>query len=295
MTSMSVAPGSSMPRDVHGTVVPVSVMVFTLDEAVHLPSCLDSLAWCDDVIVIDSFSTDATTEIARARGARVHQHAFEGFGSQRNWALDHAAPKHDWVLILDADERVTPELVDEIRQALASGTNGVGAFRVKRRFHMWGRWLRYSSLYPSWVVRLIHRQRVRYVDRGHAETQTVDGEIRELRHDLIDENLRGIDEWFARQNRYASKEAEFELAQERSPFEWRELLARDPLRRRIALKRILWRLPGRPQAFFLYSYLFRGGFRDGRDGLMFCAMKSIYQGMIVAKKYDAERSRRASR
>ena len=91
----------------------------------------------------------------------------------------------------------------------------MGAFRVRRRFHLWGRWLRYSSLYPTWVVRLVHKQRVRYVDRGHAETQSVNGEIRDLRNDLIDENLKGIDEWFARQNRYSRRDADYELAEER--------------------------------------------------------------------------------
>lgn len=277
-------PDTLVPR------APVSVMIFTLNEAIHLPSCLDALGWCDDVIVVDSFSSDATEAIAQARGARVFQHRFEGFGSQRNWALEQTAPLHEWVLMLDADERVTPELAVEMATVLAGETGGVGAYRVKRRFHMWGRWLRYSSLYPSWVVRLVHRDRVRYLDRGHAETQEVDGEIRELANDLIDENLRGIDEWFARQNRYARKEADYELAQEQQPLRARDLVTLDPLRRRAALKRVLWRMPARPLVFFLYSYLLRRGYRDGRDGLMFCAMKAIYQGMIVAKKYDASRT-----
>jgi glycosyltransferase involved in cell wall biosynthesis len=270
--------------------VPLSVMIFTLDEQLHLPSCLDALRWCDDIIVVDSFSTDDTERIARDAGARLYQNAFVGFGSQRNWALDHAAPRYDWILILDADERVTPELACEIAGVVAGDTGEIGAFRVKRRFHMWGRWLRYSSLYPSWVVRLIHRERVRYVDRGHAETQSVDGETRELQHDLIDENLRGIDDWFARQNRYARKEAEYELANEAGGLPLAACLSPDPLRRRAALKRVLWRMPARPLVFFLYSYIWQRGFMDGRDGLVFCTMKALYQGMIAVKKYDARRS-----
>src|SRR5689334_23449216 len=124
-------------------------MIFTLNEELHLPSCLDALAWCDDVIVIDSFSTDRTEEIARSRGARFLQRRFDGFGSQRNWALAEGAPVHEWVLVLDADERVTPELVAEMAAVLAAPPAGVGAFRLRRRFYMWGRWLRYSSLYPN--------------------------------------------------------------------------------------------------------------------------------------------------
>lgn len=268
-------------------------MIFTLNEGRHLPSCLASLHWCDDVVVVDSFSSDDTEAVARAHGARFVQRRFDGFGTQRNWALRHAAPRHEWVLILDADERVPADLRAEIAARLAHPPDGAGAFRVRRRFYMWGRWLRYSSLYPNWVVRLVHRDRVRYVNRGHAETQEVDGTIAELRHDLIDENLKGIDEWFERQGRYARKEADHELAEERrARFRWRDLAAADPLVRRAALKRLSWRVPGRPLLYFAYSYVVRRGFLDGRDGLMFSLMKAMYQAMIVVKKYDATRERR---
>lgn len=287
-------PVTPLPNDAHAHPVPedrplVSVMIFTLNEEIHLPSCLGALRGFDDVIIVDSFSTDRTEHVSREAGARFFQHPFSGFGSQRNWALDATAPKHEWVLILDADERVTPELVNEMTALLVGDTAGVGAYRIKRRFHMWGRWLRHSSLYPSWVVRLIHRDRVRYADRGHAETQTVQGEIRELGNDLIDENLRGIDDWFARQNRYAREEAEYELREENRGYGWSDCISSDPLRRRTAFKQLLARSPGRPLVFFLYSFIWRGGFKDGRDGLTFCLMKSLYQGMIVVKKYDARR------
>ena len=272
------------------TTAPVSVMIFTLDEEIHLPSCLAALAgWCDDVIVVDSFSTDGTERIAREWGARFFQHEFLGFGASRNWAMSATSPRHDWVLILDADERVPPELAAEIARVLATPPAGVGAFRMRRRFHMWGRWLRHSSLYPTWVVRLVHRERVRYANRGHAETQEVDGEIRELQHDLIDENLKGVEEWFARQNRYSSREAAFELVREATPFSWSDVVAGDPLRRRAAWKRVAGAVPGRPVLFFLYSYVWRRGFMDGKDGLVFCFMKMLYESMIVIKKYDARR------
>jgi len=267
----------------------VSVMIFTLNEEIHLPSCLAAATWCDDVIIIDSFSTDATEAIARAHGARFFQHAFTGFGSQRNWALDNTSPRHEWILILDADERITEELRDEMARVVATSPAGVGAYRVKRRFHMWGRWLRYSSLYPSWVVRLIHRDRVRYIDRGHAETQQVKGDTLELEHDLIDENLKGIDEWLQRQARYAGREAAHELAEEARRPPLRAILSGDPLTRRAAVKSLGARIPGRPLLYFLYAYIWRRGFLDGRDGLMFCAMKALYQNMITVYKYDARR------
>lgn len=265
-------------------------MIFTLNEEIHLPSCLASLAWSDDIIVVDSFSTDRTEEICREAGARFYQHAFDGFGKQRNWALDTTEPKYDWVLILDADERVTPELIREMTDVLATAPPAVGAYRIKRRFHLWGNWLRHSSLYPTWVVRLVHKERIRYINRGHAETQEVQGEIRELTGDLIDENLKGIDEWFERQNRYSSRDAVYERDQERISAPLAQLMSRDPLLRRAALKRLAMRLPARPLWYFLYSYLLRGGFRDGRAGLIFCFMKAMYQGMVLVKKYDLERS-----
>lgn len=264
----------------------ISTFVFTLDEERHLPACLASLAWCDDVVVVDSFSRDRTLEIAHRGGARVVQHEFTGFGDQRNWALENAQPRHEWVLILDADERVPPEMVDELRQ-ISSVSSTVAAFRVARRFYWWGKWLRYSSLYPSYVVRLVRRGRVRYMNRGHAETQEVDGEIASLRSDLIDENSKGLDEWFSRQNRYSGSEAGFELAQESAPWRWRDLFSADPLARRAALKRFAAGVPGRPLWYFVYSYVFRMGFLDGFQGFVFCVLKSFYQWMIVIKKLEA--------
>jgi glycosyltransferase involved in cell wall biosynthesis len=264
----------------------VSVMVFTLNEEINLPSCLDSLEWCDDVIVIDSFSTDRTRSIAEAKGARFFQNAFTGFGDQRNWALAHCTPRHPWVLILDADERVMSELVVEMHQKLACVAPGVAAFRMRRRFYLWGRWLRYSSLYPTWVVRLIHRERVRYVNRGHAETQQVDGATEALTADLIDENLKGVHEWFERQNRYSTQDAAYELSQESTSTRWTSLFSRDVLTRRATLKRLAANLPGRTVLYFLYSYILRLGFLDGRDGLRFCQMKAMYQRMVTIKKVE---------
>lgn len=268
---------------------PVSVMIFTLNEEIHLSACLAALDWADDVIVVDSFSTDRTEAICREHGARFFQNRFEGFGTQRNWALDHTQPRYPWILILDADERVTPELSMELGGIAQSSLTGVGAYRVRRRFYMWGRWLRHSSLYPTWVVRFIHRERVRYLNRGHAETQEVVGEVRDLAHDLIDENLKGIDEWFERQNRYSRKDAEFEIEREREGLRLAELLSRDPLLRRAALKRLAWRTPFRGLVYFLYTFFLRRGFLDGRDGFVFCRMRAQYQTEVASKKYDLRR------
>jgi glycosyltransferase involved in cell wall biosynthesis len=269
--------------------VPVSCLIYTLNEEINLPHCLKSLDWCDDIVVVDSFSADATAGMATAAGARVVQHEFTGFGDQRNWSLKEVPLKHPWALILDADERVPRELADELAERLADADPAVAAFRVRRRFHMWGRWLRHASLYPTWVVRLVRVGRVRYVNRGHAETQVVDGRIDSLQHDLIDENHKGLDDWFARQNRYSGQEALYEL--QTSGFSWRGLFSSDPLKRREAIKELARNLPARPLWYFLYVYFFRLGLLDGVDGFRFCTMKAMYQRMIVLKKHELRRQR----
>jgi len=165
----------------------------------------------------------------------------------------------------------------------------VAAFRLRRRFHLWGRWLRRSSLYPTWVVRLVRVGRVRYANRGHAETQIVDGRVASLEHDLIDENHKGLEDWWARQNRYAAQEAVHELTQPAAPLH--DLFSYDPLRRRAALKSLVRRVPARPLWYFLFAYILRLGFLDGPDGFRFCLMKAVYQAMIGLKKHELNRLR----
>jgi glycosyltransferase involved in cell wall biosynthesis len=271
---------------------PVSCLVYTLNEEVNLPHCIASLEWCDDIVVVDSFSSDRTESIAREAGVRFVQHAFTGFGDQRNWSLDNVALQHPWVLILDADERVPPELVTEMAERLADVPPDVAAFRLRRRLYMWGRWLRYSSLYPTWLVRLVRRGAVHYVNTGHCETQEVNGRIASLAHDLIDENHKGLEAWWARNNRYSTQDALYEMKQSRIPL--RHVFSHDPLQRRRALKRLARDLPGRPMWFFLYCYLVRLGFLDGFDGFRFCCMKAMYQAMVSLKKHEVRRLARRS-
>ena len=274
---------------------PISVLIFTLNEEQNLTACLDSLEWCDDKFVIDSFSTDGTRHICEGRGVPFVEHAFEGFGLQRNWALQTLDLKYDWVLILDADERVPAELALELDRLATANASHMGAYRIKRRFYFWGRWLRYSSLYPSWVVRFVCRHRVEYLNRGHGETQKISGEVGEVQSYLVDENRKGLDEWLARQVRYAHKEAEYELDREGPSWSIFSLFRLDPLQRRAALKRAAGALPCRELFYFLYCYVFRRGFLDGRDGFMFCRMKAVYQSMIAIEKYDIRKRRRQER
>src|SRR5262249_29049460 len=160
--------------------------------------------------------------------------------------------------------RVPEDLAAELASRVWEAPDEVAAFRLRRRFFLWDRWLRHSSLYPTWVVRLIRVGRVRFINRGHAETQEVDGRIESLAHDLIDENHKGLEGWWARHNRYSTQEALYELGE--AGGSWRDLFSRDPLQRRAVSKRLASNLPARPLWYFLYAYLFRLGFLDGWDG-----------------------------
>ncbi|MDD2707660.1 MAG: glycosyltransferase family 2 protein [Verrucomicrobiae bacterium] len=257
----------------------ISVLIFTLNEEVNLPHCLGALDQCDDIVVVDSFSQDRTCELARQAGARVFQHEFTGFGDQRMWALQTIPLRHPWALILDADERVTPALWREMRLRVADAAGNAAAFRLKRRFFWDGHWLRHANLYPSWVVRLIRVGKVKYSNRGHAETQTVDGEVGELGEDLADENFKGLEAWRERQRHYARSEAMYEAETDGS-WRWPELWQSDPLGRRAAWKKIARRLPARGGCYFIYAYVFRGGWKDGAAGLRFCLEKARFQADI---------------
>jgi len=269
---------------------PVSVLIFTLNEELNLPTCLDSLHWCDDVVVVDSFSDDATLDVCRRRGIRVVQNEFTGFGDQRNFALQQVELKYEWVLILDADERVPSKLAEELRNLALNNASDIGAYRLKRRFHLWDRWLRHSSLYPTWVVRFVRRGKVRYENRGHAETQVVEGRTGEIQSDLIDENLKGIDAWFERQSNYARRDAEYELELEGTPFDWKSIFSSNPMQRRSSLKRVAARVPFRGLFYFLYCYVYRMGFLDGRDGYVFCRMKAVFHNMVASHKHEIRKS-----
>lgn len=276
--------------EIRNSVSPISVIIFTLNEEIHLPHCLQSISWCDDIVVVDSYSTDQTEQICKQDNVRLFKHKFELLRTQRNWALENINFKHDWILLLDADEKVTPELYVEICKAMLLSQENIAAYRIKRRFHIWGRWLRYSSLYPIWFVRLVHKDRVKFFDFGHGESQVVKGQILELKGDLIDENLKGIDAWFDRQNLYSTREAKFELqAAEKNCFKISEFFSSDPLVRHVVYKKLVSHLPFRPLLYFIYCYILRLGFLDGRDGFVFCLMKALYQRMVLIKKYDLRR------
>lgn len=264
----------------------ISVLIYTRDEEIHLQRCLASVSRSDDVVVVDSFSTDRTREIAERAGAQFIQHEFTQLGAQITWSLENVRLKNEWALLLDADEVVPPELWDEMLKKTAAAAPGTAAFRLRRRFHWRGVWVPRSSQYPAWLIRLIRVGKVRYFNEGHSESQEVRGAVESLECDLIDENLKGIEAFRRRQEKYAAQEASHELKGE-SALCCGKLFSSDPVIRRTEAKKLMRILPFRGFIFWIYLYLFRGGFLEGSRGWELCLEKARYQSEIARQKRRA--------
>lgn len=268
----------------------ISVLILTLNEEENLPHCLEAVRWSDDVIVFDSFSTDRTVELARAAGARVYQRALSGYGEQREAARREVKYKHPWVLVVDADEEPDAELATELKEITTRGPSLFHAYRVRRKDYFWGRWIPHATLYPSWFVRFYRPEYVHYDQRSVHEYPTVEGPTGELRGHLIHRSFRkGLGEWQRKHVRYAELEAQESLRSLEQDFRLRDLVSFDPVDRRRALKELSCRLPCRPTLRFLYMYLVRRGFLDGRAGLTYCRLLAIYEYLITLQIREGRR------
>jgi glycosyltransferase involved in cell wall biosynthesis len=241
-------------------VTPVSVTVITRDEAANIEACLASVAWADDVLVVDCGSTDRTVDIAKAKGARVIVKDWPGYGKQKNFAATHAA--HDWILSVDADERVTPELAAEIRARLAGDTAPAG-FRIPRMtFHL-GRWIRTTDWYPDYQLRLYDRRRARWKEQHVHESVSADGPIGQLASDLQHYAYRDITHHHRTMDRYTTLAAEDMYVSGRRAG-WTDLVFHPP-------------------AAFLRNYVLRRGFTDGVPGFIISVMNAHYVFLKFAK------------
>lgn len=270
----------------------VSILILTLNEEANLAGCIDSCGGFDDIVVFDSMSNDRTRQIARAKGARVVERAFDNYAGQRNAALTTVAYSNPWVLMIDADERLPPDLAAEIVDAVAGVTDDIALFRMRRKDFFMGKWLRRSSGYPSWFGRLVRVGRVR-VEREVNEEYIADGKVEHLRAHLHHYPFnRGISYWFERHNRYSSMEALAKVELRQQQFSPMEILSTDPIIRRRALKLLVYRLPLRPMIIFLYLYFVRLGLFDGRAGFYFSGMRAAYEMLIDIKAVEILRRKR---
>ena len=269
----------------------ISVLILTRDEEQDLPGCLDSITWSDDVHILDSESTDRTTEIARQRGATVTTRPFDSYAAQRNAGMQLPF-RHPWVLVLDADERPTPALSTEMQQAVAVVPENVSGFRMRRRDFLWGTWLKHAQMTP-YYVRLLRVGRVHYT-RDVNEIVDVDGDILEL-HSPLDHFAfsKGISHWIAKHNAYSSKEAELLANGDaiRGASLYQALFARNFHERRVAQKAIFYELPGRPLIKWCYMMFIRGALLDGHAGIMYATLHSFYEFLIEVKCRELIRRR----
>ncbi|MFC1579110.1 glycosyltransferase family 2 protein [Pseudomonadota bacterium] len=259
----------------------ISIVILTYNEITNIERCLASVAWTDDVLVIDSGSSDGTRELAEKLGARILLRSFDNFANQRNFALDNGQLKYQWVLHLDADEVVTPELAAEMQEIAGSGEGQCG-YLVPSRLMLHGQWLKHSGMYPSYQVRFGSRDRLRFHMVGHGQRELLESaQIGTLNSDLIHYNFsKGISEWLTKHARYARDEA-LSAANSRGQFELADLLPlQDSLKRRRSLKQLGHSMPLRPLARFSYVYFVRMGFLDGRAGFRYALLMAVYQWMI---------------
>jgi glycosyltransferase involved in cell wall biosynthesis len=272
----------------------LSVVILSFDSEASIGATLASAASVsDDIHVVDSGSTDGTIAIIEASGATLHRHPFENYGAQRNWAIDTLPLRHDWELHLDADERLTPELAAAIGALKSAGFAGsaVGYF-IPRLTHFLGRPIRHGGMYPIWHMRLFRRGRGRCESRRYDQHFYVDGPSGRIDHPMIDDIRMTLAEWTARHNRWADAEAD-ELSQRSQGLGIIEprLTGGTPVQRKRALRAGYNGAPLflRALLLFLYRYVLRLGFLDGRPGLIFFVLQTFwFRFLIDAKLYERE-------
>ena len=225
-----------------------SVVIITLNAAREIEACLKSVAWANDIVVVDSGSSDATADIAQRHQARVVHQDWLGYGPQKRFAVTQA--RHDWVLSLDADERLSEELSESIRRELSAPRHR--AYEFPRRNRFLGRWLRHGEGYPDWSLRLFHRDHANWSDDPVHEKVVTKGTVGRLNGDLLHESEQGIDDYLTKQNRYTTLQAQ---------------------RLHAAGKRVgPLTLVASPMLRFVKFYFLRLGFLDGLPGLVHIAI-----------------------
>jgi glycosyltransferase involved in cell wall biosynthesis len=240
----------------------ITVTVITWNEEERLRRCLESVAWADEIVVVDAGSDDKTVEIARSLTDHVFVRAWDGFAPQKNFALAQATG--DWVLSLDADEEVTPELAEEIARVVAAPS--ADGYLVPRRNIFWGRWVRHGLLYPDWQLRLFRRGRGRFVDRAVHESVEVDGRVDRLAGALVHRSYRDVADFIARTDRYTTLAAE-EWVRRGRPIRAMDLVVR-------------------PAARFLSMYVVHAGFLDGWRGFLLAVLYAYYVFVRSAKVWE---------
>lgn len=274
----------------------LSVIVLTYNEADNLPTCLSSLKELDaEVFIVDSGSTDNTLKIAEQFNCYIYHHGWINYAEQLNWALQNLPIMTPWVMRLDADERLMPDLVRELQQCLPHTPEAISGYQLKRRVFFMGRWIKYGGYYPTWLLRVWR------TGRGYCEQRWMDehiiltqGSVAKLDHDIIDENQKGLSFFTDKHNRYADREVKDMLGLMLAPAD--ALLSNQTSQasqRRWIKKNLYTQFPlfVRPFIYFLLRYIVGLGFLDGLEGLIFHVLQGFwYRFLVDAKIYEMRRT-----
>ncbi|EDX73968.1 glycosyl transferase, group 2 family protein [Coleofasciculus chthonoplastes PCC 7420] len=264
-----------------------SIYILTYNEERDIEACINSARLSDDIIVVDSCSSDRTVEFAQRYPVRVVSHPFESHGRQRTWMLENLPTKYEWAYILEADERMTPALFAECLEAIKD--NQYVGYYVAERVMFMNRWIRHCTQYPRYQLRLLRKGQVWFTDYGHTEREVCHGSTGFLQETYPHYTCsKGFSRWIEKHNRYSTDEARETLRQlEQGTVNWGALLlGRSEVERRHALKDLSLRLPFRPLLRFLYMYIFLGGFLDGRAGFTWCTLQAFYEYLITLKVWE---------
>jgi hypothetical protein len=243
----------------------------------------------DDIHVLDSHSSDNTCLYAKKIGVRIHKNSFTGFGDQRNWAIDHIPTKYEWQLHLDADERPTPAFIQELARILTSDSN-LSGYLVPNKLILNNVWLKYSSGYPVYQVRLFHKNRLRFANHGHGQREIAAGKLGRMKEPYLHYGFsKGIQHWLAKHAKYAQQEASESIANKQSfLMSVGQSLSLDSVRRRRGLKSLSHFLPARPLLRFFEILVLRRGILDGSAGITYAKMMATYEMMTdVCKSFES--------
>jgi len=280
--------------------LPVSVIIPVRNEARNLPRCLEALTAVGEVYVVDSESTDDTISVAHSYGAKVVQfHYSGGWPKKRQWAMDTLPLAYDWVLLLDADEVLMPELAEEIRQAIQDPK--VAGYRISLQMYFLGKVLRHCGA-SFWKLSLFRKGRGRFecrlkeqdasmADMEIHEHVIVDGPTANLRHPLLHCNVDSLARYIQKHDEYSNWEARVLMEREGESEQIPASISGSQAQRRRWLKKKLYRLPGSPVLLFLYRYFVRFGFLDGIPGLIYCTFQAVQMFHTKAKIYELRNAR----
>jgi glycosyltransferase involved in cell wall biosynthesis len=292
----------TQPPEAPAKDIAVSVIIPVRNEELNIAVALDSVKWASEKWVVDSHSSDRTIEIVRKSDAQLIQFDYPGYGpKKKNWALENIPFRNEWVLILDADERVTAELQREIQRAIRQ--EEIAGYFLDRDYIFLGRSLR--SFRPNWNLRLFRHRRGRYEYLATNAPATGDNEVHEhvivsgrvsyLHAPLLHEDLRPIRAWIDNHNRYSDWEAQVYVQMRREPLQFTAFLRSEPVWRKRMLKRLWVRLPFRPILRFFLYYLARRGILDGRQGFQYAVLMAYYEFLISLKLREFRSASSASR